>query len=203
MLVKLANGMSADDYVAEVKSGSLFPKGALDYSGPGLTSPGESTEMWVKVDPGQYILICWNNNHATTIPVHRFSVFTNEANDHVPKEDLTLRLVDYHFEFNGTFKRGEQVIRIETKGPSMHEADLFLLKDGKSVKDLNSWLAKGDGRAPARALGGILDSHDITRVVWLRKNLTPGRYVLHCEMPMPGNLTHTDFGMFRQFEITP
>src|ERR1044072_9460600 len=52
MLVKLDKDMTADDYVAAVKNGSLFSKGALDYSGPGLTSPGASTEMWLKVDPG-------------------------------------------------------------------------------------------------------------------------------------------------------
>ena len=49
MLVKLPKGMSANDYVAAVKAGSLFPEGALDYSGPGLTSPGETAEMWLKV----------------------------------------------------------------------------------------------------------------------------------------------------------
>ncbi len=48
-LDKLPKGMSANDYVAAVKAGSLFPEGALDYSGPGLTSPGETAEMWLKV----------------------------------------------------------------------------------------------------------------------------------------------------------
>lgn len=70
MLVKLPNGMSANDYVAAAKRGSLFPEGALDYSGPGLTSPGETAEMWLKVDPGQYIIICWNSDHARTRSVH-------------------------------------------------------------------------------------------------------------------------------------
>src|SRR3982751_1815199 len=41
MLVKLPPGMNANDYFAAVKRGSLFPNGALDYSGPGLLSPGE------------------------------------------------------------------------------------------------------------------------------------------------------------------
>src|SRR4051812_24096303 len=41
MFVKLPTGMTAADYVAQVKAGELFPKGALDYSGAGLTSPGE------------------------------------------------------------------------------------------------------------------------------------------------------------------
>src|SRR6476646_726607 len=69
MLVRLPKGMSAQDYVAAVKKGSLFPEGALDYSGPGLTSPGETAEMWLRVDPGQYILICWNGDHDKTTPV--------------------------------------------------------------------------------------------------------------------------------------
>ena len=34
MLVKLPKDMSANDYVAAVKAGSLFPEGALDCSGP-------------------------------------------------------------------------------------------------------------------------------------------------------------------------
>jgi len=38
MLVKLSRGTSANDYVAAVNKGSLFPEGALDYSGPGLTN---------------------------------------------------------------------------------------------------------------------------------------------------------------------
>ena len=40
MLVKLAQGMTVDNYIAAVRAGLLFPAGALDYSGPGLTSPG-------------------------------------------------------------------------------------------------------------------------------------------------------------------
>jgi hypothetical protein len=58
-------------------------------------------------------------------------------------------------------------------------------------------------------LGGALDSHDVTRVVWLRRTFPPGRYVLHCEMPMPGSasagaagMTHADVGMVRDLEIS-
>jgi hypothetical protein len=58
------------------------------------------------------------------------------------------------------------------------------------------------------ALGGALDSHDLRRVVWLRKNFSPGRYVLHYEMPVESgaspqsaNLTHADLGMVHEFKI--
>ena len=52
MLVKLPQGMTAGDYVAAVRAGSDFPAGALDYSGPGLTSPGERVEIWSKAGSG-------------------------------------------------------------------------------------------------------------------------------------------------------
>ena len=85
----------------------------------------------------------------------------------------------------------------------MHEVDIYRLHEDKTVADLNNWRKKqGHGPAPAEALGGALDSHDVQRVVWLRKNFTPGRYVLHCEMPVTNTgLTHADVGMVREIEI--
>jgi hypothetical protein len=56
-------------------------------------------------------------------------------------------------------------------------------------------------------LGGALDSHDLSRVVWLRKTFSPGRYVLHCETPIKTpafattKMTHADVGMVREIEI--
>jgi hypothetical protein len=47
-----------------------------------------------------------------------------------------------------------------------------------------------------------MDSHDITRVVWLRREFVPGRYVLLCQMPVANSdLKHDDMGMVREFEI--
>ncbi|MFL6529205.1 MAG: hypothetical protein ACJ8KX_01920 [Chthoniobacterales bacterium] len=209
MLVKLPQGTSAEDYVAEVKKGSLFPKGAMDYSGPGLTSPGETAEMWLRVDPGEYILICWNDGHAKSTPVHPFTVEYTRSDDPAPKEDLVLRLRDYQFDLVGNLRKGSQVIRVETPGPAMHEVDFYRLHEGKTLADLNQWRKHDAGRpAPADALGGALDSHDISRVVWLRKNFSPGRYVMHCEMPVTSDadttsneINHADLGMVREFVI--
>lgn len=210
MLVKLPDGMSPNDYLAEVKRGVLFPKGALDYSGPGLTSPGETLEIWSKLDPGQYILICWNDGHARKTPLHSFTVQYAIADDQPPKEDVVLRLIDYRFELAGNLRKGSQVIRVETPGPSMHEVDLFRLHEGKTLADIRQW-RKDDGRGatPVDAMGGALDSHNISRVVWLRRNFTPGRYVFHCEMPVTTTaevtnqeITHADMGMVQEIEIT-
>ena len=204
MLVKLPNGMSADDYVTAVKKGSFFPEGALDYSGLGLTSPGVTAEMWLRVDPGQYIIICWNKGHDKTTPVHSFTVQEiGAADDRPPKEDVVLKLFDYRFELDRALRKGVQVIRVETPGPAMHEVDIFRLHEGSTVEDLKRWRKENEnGPSPAEALGGALDSHDISRVVWLRKEFVPGHYVLHCEMPVTNTkLNHADVGMVQEIEI--
>jgi Sulfocyanin (SoxE) domain len=163
MLVKLPTGMSANDYMTAVKAGSLFPAGALDYSGPGLTSPSETAEMWLKIDPGQYIIICWNSGHAKTTPVHPFTVEeVGAADNRAPKEDLVLKLLDYRFELDGTLHQGTQVIRIETPGPSMHEVDIYRLHEGRTVADLNAWRKQqGHGAAPAHADVGMVREIEI------------------------------------------
>ena len=69
-------------------------------------------------------------------------------------------------------------------------------------------MAKRQRAAPCDSLGHALDNHDIRRVVWLRRNFSPGRYLLHCEMPLTANSqttnresTHEDLGMMREIEV--
>src|SRR5947207_4462666 len=209
MLVKLSQSMTVGEYVSAVRSGSLFPAGALDYSGAGLMSPGESVEVWVKLDPGQDILICWNDGHARSTPPRPVTVEYTLSDDLPPKEDVSVKLVDFHFDLAGRLGKGMRVIRIENTGPSMHEMDIFRLHEGKTLADVRRW-RKDDGRgpAPADAMGGVLDSHDLKRVVWMRKNFAAGRYILHCEVPLVTNaqatkqeITHADLGMVREIEI--
>jgi hypothetical protein len=209
MLVKLPQSMTVAEYVSAVRSGSLFPAGALDYSGAGLMSPGESVEVWVKLDPGQCILICWNNGHARSTPPRPVTVEYRISEDVPPKEDVTVKLIDFRYELLGRLRKGPQVMRIQNVGPTMHEMDIFRLHEGKTLEDVRRW-RKHDagGSAPADAMGGVLDSHDLKRVIWMRKNFAAGRYVLHCEMPLVTNsqptnmeITHADLGMVREIAI--
>jgi hypothetical protein len=125
MFVKLAPGMSADDYVAELRGGVLFPEGARDYSGPGLTAPGGRAELWLTLDPGNYVLICWFRDHAETLPVHPFTVDARRRDDPPPPTpDATVQLIDFRIELDRPLHAGPRRLRIETVGPSMHELDI-------------------------------------------------------------------------------
>jgi len=210
MFVKLAPGMTAREYVAGVKGGALFPEGARDYSGPGLTSPGRKAELWLELDPGAYIIICWMQDHAETIPVHELTVDDMREDDPPPPvPDVVVKLIDFRVELEGELHAGPQVMRVETVGPSMHEIDVFRLDDGRTLDDLKAWDQNDqEGPAPGRAGTGIVDSHDIRRVVTVREDFDPGRYVLWCTMPMSSdpaaprvNVTHLDAGMVREVSI--
>jgi hypothetical protein len=152
MLVKLPAGLTAAAYVESIRAGHLSPDGALDYSGIGLASPGERVDAWIRLDPGQYVVICWNGNHATTIPVHPFTVIADgAADDTPPKPDAVVRLVDFRFELQGALRSGTRTLRVETPGPSMHEMDIFRLRDGRSVKGMKRWRERGTpATRPAR-----------------------------------------------------
>jgi hypothetical protein len=159
------------------------------------------------VDPGEYVLICWNH---TRDPVLGFTVPSGpRVDDTPPKEDAVLTLRDFRFELSGRLRKGSQVIKVESLGPSIHEADLFRLRPGYSASDVQRWYKGGlEDPAPADALGGVLDSHDTKRVVWLRRTFTPGQYVFHCGVPMNQKAKsgehsplHSDAGMVLTFEI--
>jgi hypothetical protein len=211
--IYLPPGMTTAEYVAQVKSGVAFPDGAKDCSGPGLLSPGEHVEMWVPLEEGNYMIGCWIADHLTTRRPVGFVVHGAPAQPvPPPHEDVIVRMVDFRYDITGTLARGDQTIRYETTGPSMHEADIIKLADGRTVEDVRSWF-KNQERDPLPGViaGGCMDSHDIRRVTWVRRKFTPGHYVFWCDMPMIQNaekadstaprVTHADAGMFKEVTI--
>lgn len=213
MFIKLPDGMSAADYVAQVKSGIAFPEGAKDCGGPGLASPGEHLEMWVPLEEGNYITGCWIANHMTTRRPVGFIVHgTASTLVEPPHEDVTVRMIDFRYEILGHIKRGEQIIRYETVGPSMHETDIVRLEEGRKVADVRAWFKNQErDPLPGTIAGGCMDSHDLKRVSWVKRRFEPGRYVLWCDMPMiqsaekadsnAARVTHADAGMFQEFTV--
>lgn len=213
MFIRLPDGMSPADYVAQVKSGVAFPEGAKDCAGPGLASPGERVEMWVPLEEGNYITGCWIANHMTQRRPGAF-VVRGAASPPVlpPQEDVTIRMVDFQFILSGPIKHGEQTIRYETIGPSMHEADIVRLADGRTVDDVRKWFKDQErDPLPGSIGGGCMDSHDLKRVSWVRRSFEPGRYVIWCDMPMiqsaekadpdAARVTHADAGMFKEVTV--
>ena len=82
--------------------------------------------MWLKVDPGQlhhHLLEQESRQDHARSQLHRRGI--GAADDRPPKEDVVLKLFDYRFELDRALRKGEQVIRVETPGPTMHEVDIY------------------------------------------------------------------------------
>lgn len=210
MFIKLPKEMTAEQYVAAVRSGIAFPEGALDYSGLALTSPGQEADFWLRLDPGNYILFCWFKGHSADLPAHELLVVDDNVTDNTPPQaDVVVKLVDFRFDVIGEFKAGSQIVRFDTPGPSMHEADIFRFNDGLDRSDLEQWYESGrEGPAPISGHSGVLDSHIVGGTVWVKTELPGGRYILWCNLPMstapdaPGSeITHAMVGMTHHFEI--
>ncbi len=211
--IKLAAGMTVADYVAQVKNGVAFPAGASDCSGSGLLSPGEHVEMWVPLEEGNYMIGCWIADHLTTRPPVGFVVQGAPAQPVTPPhDDVVVRMVDFRYEIVGALQRGEQIIRYETLGPSMHETDIVRLADGRTVEDVRAWFKNQErDPLPGTIAGGCMDSHDLKRVTWVKRTFEPGRYVFWCDMPMiqtaekadstAPRVTHADAGMFKEVTV--
>jgi hypothetical protein len=214
MFIRLPDGLEPQKYLDDVRAGYDFPEGAIDCAGPGLASPQQRVEMWLPLEAGRYLLGCWIGLHLAELPPHTIVVHgAPRAPVTPPKEDATLKLVDFRFELDGRIRTGSQTIRVEMVGPSMHEVDIFRLDGGRKLDDFRAWYPNRAKAPPvATAMGGVLDSHEIPSVVWLRRDFTVGRYILWCGMPMvqsgkdsdagaAAHVAHSDAGMVMEFEV--
>lgn len=211
MFVLLPAGMSPVDYVVAVAAGSLFPEGALDYSGPSLTAPADSMDIWLPLDPGTYVLICWNKNHATALPPAVVTVAGDPRDAVPPVPDATMTMGDHHFAIDRPIMAGERVIEIANAGRAMHELDILEVNPGATLADLARW-REGEGAdpvtPPAIPRGGALDAHRVATRVWMRRTFRPGRHALYCGMPLDSNAVtgqpfrnHADAGMMLEFRV--
>ena len=214
MFVQLPAGMSPADYVAAVAGGALFPEGARDYSGPGLTASADSMDIWLPLDPGTYVLLCWNKDHATTLPPAVVTVTGAPHDAELPLADATITMREHHFAIDRPITAGDPVIEIVNAGRAMHELDILALHTGATLADLARW-REGEaadsvfsGPAPATVRGGALDAHRIDTRVWIRQRLKPGRHALYCGMPLDSSAVtgqpfrnHADAGMVLEFLV--
>ncbi len=203
LIVRLTGaGATALAYVDSVRAGVDFPAFATDLGGPGLTRPGDSTRVWLALEPGRYALVCWKGDHLRRGMAHDLEV-TAAAGPAVagPTADGTIRLAEYGFSPGGTLRPGSRLVHIRNAGTEPHEADLFRLADGQTPADYLRWLENGEaGTPPVEVVGGVGDLAP-GRELWLQVTLRPGRYFWVCQVPGPDGRPHYAHGMVLEFTV--
>jgi hypothetical protein len=90
---------TAAAYADSVRAHVDFPSNARDVGGPGLTLPGESSGVWLRLAPGRYAIVCWKGDHLVRGMVHELRVVETgrpSADPPPATYQLTLQARDVH-----------------------------------------------------------------------------------------------------------
>lgn len=185
--------------------------------GPGMVSPGGTTEVVAFLEPGTYVIECYVKTedgvfHSVLGMIDEITV-TEESHDAAPPDagpTVVLRnpepddgsAPESGIEVDGTVTAGPQVIevRFEAENPPPLANDLHLvrLEDDEDVAEVAAWMdwSRPDGLttpAPATFVGGTNEMPQ-GRSAYLTVDLEPGRYAWVSERG-------ADVPMYREFEV--
>jgi hypothetical protein len=198
--------------IAAIKPGTVF------LGGPNGADPGKQTSAIVKLDPGNYAVVCFipansdGKPHAAHGMVSAVKVVTTDASsENAPKAVSTITLGDFSFTLPAGFT-GKGLVDISNQGAEVHEMVMVKLNPGKTLADAKAFFLVPPGTPPPAGpppfvsitgLGGITGLSP-QQHAWLDMNLTPGNYVLICFFPDPkkGGIPHALEGMTKEFAIS-
>jgi hypothetical protein len=175
--------------------------------GPGLASPGVTTQATLRLEPGNYVLECYIKTedgriHYMEGMVRPFTVTQQASALEPPTADVTVTLTNDGMAFDGDVAAGRRTFRVHwEENPEQgfgHSAHLARLDDGASVEDVVAWMnwfsnAGLAAPAPVEFIGG-LHFMPTGATAYFTADLEPGRYLLISE-----NTAH--LGVHREFIV--
>ena len=171
--------------------------------------PGRRWEMTERLGAGSYALldVAQNGpkpNYARGL-YKRFDVAPSQGGSMPPATVGEIDLRDFHFDFRlpNVFS-GRGIVKISNVGRTSHEISLVRIEPGHTSHEVLSLILAGATKPPEWAsIVELLSVLDPAKTVYVRFDLTPGRYVALCLMNEPGSQTmHAQLGMISTFDVT-
>ena len=206
-IARLDDGKTVADLQAAFKTPGPPPSWVTFVGGPNVPDPGAEANATVDLAPGNYALICFVDTpdkvpHFAKGMVHGFTVTGTPTNAMAPTANVNLVLEDYVFNFDKPLTAGRHTIKVTNPAAQDHEIQLIQLDSGKTLSDMQQWIAKMSGPAPGRAVGGVASMKPGT-TNYFDVDLTPGEYVAICFVPAKSDgKPHFEHGMVKQFTVS-
>jgi uncharacterized cupredoxin-like copper-binding protein len=208
-LVRLEGGKTGQDLMAAMKTHGPPPAWMKFVGGPNAVAPGHEVSATSVLEPGQYAYLCFIPSpdgvmHAAKGMVRPFEVTAapSGAATSLPETDVTVKLVDFDFQFSKPLTAGKQRIMVENAGPQAHELVLVKLAAGKTIQDFATWAESMKGPPPAEPVGGVGVLENGMRATFTA-DLTAGDYGLICFVPdAKDGKMHLEHGMMKNFKVS-
>ena len=212
-LYRLEQGKTTADLLNAIRSGGPgqpLPSWVVDAGGPNAVMPGEEVEATFELEPGPHTAVCWVPDsaglpHLMKGMVQSFEIPARGAGEsagEIPAGDVTMRLLEYDFELSKPLGSGTWTVRVENEGQQPHEVQLFRFAPGKSMADLEAWLAKLAGPPPGEWVGGVAGIEGGAHASFTA-SLEPGTYALICFVTdEKDGQFHFKHGMLKEITVT-
>jgi uncharacterized cupredoxin-like copper-binding protein len=202
MLTRFTNaGGNAAAFADSEHAGVDFPSNTVDVGGAALTASGDSSDVWLALPAGHYVVACYKGDHLSRGMLRDLVVTARQGPGRPPRATHELELSDYGYSLSMPFVAGRQTLHVHNAGREAHEADMIRLTERAGLKEYLDWLDHHQvGLPPAQPVAGI---GDIAAGLdaWLELRLTPGRYALVCQVLAPGGQAHYRLGMIKEFVV--
>ncbi len=205
LVVRMTNDVgTADRYLERRLAGDRWPDFAADAGGTARVPGGDSSDVWLRLPPGRWVahfgaLGAVAPDLAKDIMVRRPA--TAPADTAPPDADLALELRDDAFTFPASVATGQHVIHVANLGTTPHAMDLYRVPEGRGVADLVTWSDSGRHGPPPLELAGGAAALLPGGESWTRVTLSPGRYVILCDLPRDAARAHHALGLSWSFVV--
>jgi len=208
-----ASGRSWEELETVMKAEGPIPAWLTFPAGPAVVVGGDSSNATGVFAPGNYLIICFVSSPDGQMHVmkgmFRRLVVTTPAPSRAaapapePQSDVTVMLSDYTFTLSAPLTAGSHTIRVENGGPQLHEVTIEQLAPGKTLADVQRWMAGGmKGEPPTKPVGGFIGP-DVGTTGWFTVTLTPGTYLLTCYVPdAKDGKPHLAHGMMKAMTVS-
>ena len=207
ILIQLPEGVSYADYHAATLEGTATGNtpdwwdDRVIMGGPAALAPGLTGETTVKLDPGEYAMVCPvptadGTPHSSLGMMRPLTVTEEESGAPEPEADITMTLRSLEFELDGVITPGRHTIRVrfehqpEGKPHDVHVARLgpdMTLED--FAKSMQGDIEFGD----FYFIGGAEDMPE-GYTAYFTADFEPGRYAFWCNF-------HSGDGMVQEFRV--
>ena len=210
----LINDGQAEDGMARLANLPEWFGDVRFMGGPGLVSPGQSSEATVYLEPGNYVMECYIKTadgtfHSTMGMIRGLTVTDERSNAAAPNNvDLEMTLTNEGFGVSGDVGPGLHTVAVhfaEENPPLLgNDVHLVRLDESTDIEEVATWmdwsqpggLVSDPGSATSFQFAGGTHEMPMGSTAYFTVDLTPGQYAWISERP-------ADDPLYEVFTVAP